>query len=122
MNILVELAECGMLPDPLIRLGIRKLDEQRLRMEHHANIYDTAGAQARLIESMRQSPIAVRPEKANEQHYELPADFFRWVLGRHLKYSGCYWPEGVTTLDEAEEQMLGLTCRRAELKDGINIL
>jgi cyclopropane-fatty-acyl-phospholipid synthase len=122
MNILVELAERAMLPDRLIRLGIRKLDQQRLRMEHHANIDDTAGALERLIECMRQSPIAVRPEKANEQHYELPADFFRWVLGKRLKYSGCYWPEGITTLDEAEEQMLSLTCRRAELKDGINIL
>ena len=122
MSLLVELAERGMLPDRLIRFGIRKLDKQRLKTEQRANINVTHGAQARLIENMRQSPIAFHPAKANEQHYELPADFFRQVLGKHLKYSGCYWPEGVTSLDEAEEEMLGLTCSRADLADGIDIL
>jgi cyclopropane-fatty-acyl-phospholipid synthase len=111
-----------MLPDRLIRFGIRKLNEQRLKTEHRATINDTDGAAARLIESMRRSPVAFRPEKANEQHYELPADYFKRVLGKHLKYSGCYWPKGVKTLDEAEERMLGLTCSRANLKDGMNIL
>jgi cyclopropane-fatty-acyl-phospholipid synthase len=122
MSLLLELAERGTLPDRLIRFGIRRLDKQRLKTEHRANINDMDGALTRLIENMRQGPIAFRPEKANEQHYELPAAYFKWVLGKHLKYSGCYWPEGVTTLDEAEEQMLGLTCSRAELTDGINIL
>jgi cyclopropane-fatty-acyl-phospholipid synthase len=122
MSLLVDLAERGILPDRLIRFGIRKLDEQRLKAEHRANINDTDNAPVRLIESMRQSPIAFLPEKANEQHYELPAAYFKRVLGKHLKYSGCYWPEGVGTLDEAEERMLGLTCSRANLKDGINIL
>jgi cyclopropane-fatty-acyl-phospholipid synthase len=71
---------------------------------------------------MRESPIAVRTEKPKEQHYELPPQFFRKVLGKRLKYSGCYWPSGVTALDEAEEAMLALTCHRAQLEDGMEIL
>ena len=71
---------------------------------------------------MRKSPIAVQPEKPNEQHYEIPPSLFQQVLGCHLKYSGCYWPEGVNNLDEAEAQMLRLTSKRAGLKDGMEIL
>jgi cyclopropane-fatty-acyl-phospholipid synthase len=59
---------------------------------------------------------------ANRQHYEVPPDFFQLVLGRHLKYSGCWWPAGVRGLDAAEEAMLALYGRRAELADGLQIL
>jgi cyclopropane-fatty-acyl-phospholipid synthase len=76
----------------------------------------------RLLEELRHSEIAVETAAANEQHYELPAAFFEQVLGANLKYSSCWWGEGVTTLDQAEERMLQLTCERAELADGQNIL
>jgi cyclopropane-fatty-acyl-phospholipid synthase len=59
---------------------------------------------------------------ANRQHYEVPPEFFQLVLGRNLKYSGCLWPAGVERLDAAEEAMLALTCKRAELADGMEIL
>jgi hypothetical protein len=59
---------------------------------------------------------------ANRQHYQVPPAFFGLVLGRRLKYSCCYWPEGVHTIDEAEEAMLGLTCARARLRDGMAVL
>jgi cyclopropane-fatty-acyl-phospholipid synthase len=71
---------------------------------------------------MRESPIAVRTEKPKEQHYELPPKFFQKVLGKRTKYSGCYWPLGVKSLDEAEEAMLELTCHRAQLEDVMEIL
>jgi cyclopropane-fatty-acyl-phospholipid synthase len=71
---------------------------------------------------MERSPVAVRIDKPKEQHYEVPAEFFRAILGRRLKYSGCYWPRGVYNLDEAEEAMLRLSCKRAELRDGMEIL
>ena len=38
------------------------------------------------------------PEKANEQHYEVPARFFELVLGPRLKYSSCLWEPGTRTL------------------------
>jgi cyclopropane-fatty-acyl-phospholipid synthase len=71
---------------------------------------------------LRDGPVAPVPEKANEQHYEVPAEFFLGALGRHLKYSSAYWPVGVESLDEAEATMLALTCERADLQDGQEIL
>ncbi len=122
MITLTDLSDRGILPDRLIRLGIRRLDRKRLQDEDRKKIQDQGKALLRFIESMRNSPIAVQPEKPNEQHYEIPPAFFQHVLGKHLKYSGCYWPQGVRNLDEAEEKMLMLTCDRAELADGMQIL
>jgi cyclopropane-fatty-acyl-phospholipid synthase len=119
---LVDLSDRGILPDKLIRFGIRRLDRKRLQAEGRRNIEDQGKALLRFIESMRNGPIAIQPEKPNEQHYQIPPSFFQHVLGRHLKYSGCYWPEGVKNLDEAEAQMLRLTSKRAELEDGMEIL
>ena len=122
MNLLSSLADRGILPDALIRYGIRRLDRQRLTEERPASARDHQRRRARLIDMMRASPVAAVPQKANEQHYEVPPAFFKAVLGKHLKYSSCLWDDGVRHLDEAEERMLELTCRRAELVDGLDIL
>ena len=122
MSLLINMADNGLLPDRLIRFGIRQFDKKRLREEEHENEYERRRALASFIDRMRQSPIAVLTHKANEQHYELPSAFFEHVLGRHLKYSGCYWPGDVNNLDQAEAEMLALTSRRAELFDGQRIL
>jgi cyclopropane-fatty-acyl-phospholipid synthase len=71
---------------------------------------------------MDEGPIAVATAAANDQHYEVPAEFFRLVLGPHLKYSCCLWPDGVDSLAEAEAAMLALTCERAGIEDGMRIL
>jgi len=118
----LALAEQGRLPDFLIRAGIRRLLTDRLAQE---NAGDPARQAERLkahVETLRRSPIAVETRKANEQHYELPPDFFRQILGRRLKYSACLWPEGTRDLDAAEEQMLELTGRRAQVCDGRDVL
>ncbi|UCH20266.1 MAG: class I SAM-dependent methyltransferase [Deltaproteobacteria bacterium] len=122
MSVLIDLADRGFLSDRLIRYGIRKLDEKRLRDENRGDIEKQHQALKALISEMRKSPIAIQTHKANQQHYEVPSVFFQKVLGKHLKYSGCYWPAGVRNLDHAEEQMLALTCNRAELSDGMEIL
>ncbi|MGB5659518.1 MAG: cyclopropane-fatty-acyl-phospholipid synthase family protein, partial [Thermoanaerobaculia bacterium] len=75
-----------------------------------------------LVEQMRQSPLAIETETANEQHYELPPEFFQLVLGSHLKYSCCYWSEGTTSLSDAEALALELTTSRAEIEDGMEVL
>jgi cyclopropane-fatty-acyl-phospholipid synthase len=77
---------------------------------------------AAFLEELRQSPVAVMPELANEQHYEVAPEFFEAVLGPRLKYSCALWPEGVTDLGEAEACMLSLTCDRAEIRDGMSVL
>jgi cyclopropane-fatty-acyl-phospholipid synthase len=114
--------EQGVVPDPVIRAGIRQLLKERL-VEIHA---DDAAASAELaavfVAGMRSAPTALVPEKANEQHYEVPADFFEQVLGKHRKYSGCYFQEGVYSLDKAEEQALAITCARAGIADGQEVL
>lgn len=122
MKPLIRLAEKGKLPDPLIRLGIKFLDFHRLLSESRGGPEQQMERKQRFIQKMRQSPIAVATDKANEQHYEVPSDFFHHVLGKHLKYSGCYWPETVKTLDEAEAGALELVTERADLSDGMRIL
>jgi len=122
MSLLLNMADNGLLPDRLIRFGIRQFDRKRLREENHRENGRQRQAIENFIDRMRQSPIAIQTHKANEQHYELPPAFFEHVLGQHLKYSGCYWPAGVASLNQAEAAMLAMTCQRAELTDGMRIL
>lgn len=116
MSIGIELAERGLVPTPLERLAIRRLCAQRLR-EAKAD-----GARERFLALMARSRIAEVPDLANAQHYEVASDFFGLVLGRSRKYSSAVWPRSGGTLDEAEEAMLALTCERARLEDGQEIL
>ena len=118
MNFAVELAETGRLPDAVVRLGIRHLIGRRLREENAR----AAERYAELLEELRASPIALAPDVANEQHYEVPPAFFRLTLGPRLKYSACYWGEGVRTLADAETAMLELTLTRAGIEDGMRVL
>ena len=122
MKQLIELADRKLLPDRLIRFGIRRLHKKRLQMEDCGDVVKQLQALQSFIARLRQSPIAVKPHKPNQQHYELPPSFFQQVLGKHLKYSGCYWPDGVQDLNQAEAQMLELTCQRAEIRNGMTIL
>jgi cyclopropane-fatty-acyl-phospholipid synthase len=110
------------LPDWLIRKGIRRLHRSRLRLEMHDGVESQQEALRKLVRELSRSPIAVETDRANEQHYELPPEFFRLVLGQRLKYSGGLWPSGVSTLDESEESMLRLYEERAQLTDGMDIL
>jgi len=119
---MIDFAEKKMVPDPLIRIGIRQLLKKRLRDEM---AFDPECASLRkndCIDMLRQSPIAVETEAANQQHYEVPAAFYEKVLGKHLKYSGCLWDDACLTLDDAERAMLDLYLKRAELANGQDIL
>jgi len=118
----IRATEKGYTPDAAIRVGIRRLLKDRLNEIHADNADLTAENCSRFAASLRHAPVALVPELANEQHYEVPADFFAHVLGKHRKYSSCWWPAGVTTLDDAEVKALGATCERAQLMDGQSIL
>ena len=122
MSRIIDCMERRLLPDALIRRGIRFLLKARLNAEDHGDIEADRAAERDFIETLRRSPIAVSTTEANLQHYELPPDFFRLVLGKRLKYSCCLFAEGVDSLDAAEEAMLELSCRRAEIEDGMDIL
>ncbi|HNV85007.1 MAG TPA: class I SAM-dependent methyltransferase, partial [Arenimonas sp.] len=119
---LIDLCENGLVPDVLTRYGIRQLCRQRL-VEENINDIEKADLRfRRMLEELRQSPIAIETAAANEQHYELPTRFFQLCLGKRLKYSSCFYKTGDETLDEAEVAMLGIYSERAELKDGQHIL
>lgn len=112
----IALAERGLLPLAVLRYGVSRLLEARLREI-------AAGPQLQdFIAMLEASPLAVETDAANEQHYEVPAAFFELTLGPRLKYSGAYWPEHVSDLGAAEDAMLELTSSRAELEDGQDIL
>jgi cyclopropane-fatty-acyl-phospholipid synthase len=119
---LIGLAERGLLPDALIRLGIRRLCAHRLREERAGGLQAEGERFADRLAQLARSAVAIHPEAANAQHYELPPDFFALCLGPRLKYSACYYPRGSETLAQAEEAMLRLYCQRAELADGQDIL
>ena len=116
------LAERGLVPDALLRAGIRRMCAARLRDEHAGDPDAAARRNAALIAELRASPVAIHTDAANRQHYELPPAFFTRCLGPRLKYSGCFYPTGNETLAQAEEAMLALYCERAKLADGQDIL
>jgi len=118
----MRLVETNAVPDWLIRTGIRIVLASGLKQRYQAGLEERSADRRALIAKLRQSPIAVHTDEPNRQHYEVPPEFFQTVLGQWLKYSCCYWPQGVRTLDEAEAAMLHLTCERARLTDGMEVL
>ena len=94
----IGLAERGLLPDPLLRLAMRKLCADRLQQEYAGDWFERLRAR---VHELRRSPIAIETEAANTQHYEVPPAFFTVALGKRLKYSSCYYPTGRESLDEA---------------------
>jgi cyclopropane-fatty-acyl-phospholipid synthase len=114
--------EKNLLPDWLIRLGIRRLLNQRLCEEDKGGPVERHAHLLKLINELKQYPIAIETKAANEQHYEVPPRFFQLCLGSQMKYSSGLWEDGVKNLDDAEDAMLKLTCKRAQLADGQNIL
>jgi cyclopropane-fatty-acyl-phospholipid synthase len=110
------LLEKDLLPDALVRMGIRRLLAGRIREEQRR--YDPAA----YVADLKTRPIAEQTAAANTQHYEVPTAFYQHCLGRRLKYSGCLYPTGRETLDEAEEQMLALYVERGGFADGQTIL
>ena len=115
------LLEKNILPDSLIRVGIRNLLGQRLKEINSPNVHDYDERLKKFVNELKTSPVAVKTDAANEQHYEVPTEFYQYCLGDNLKYSCCYY-EGNETLTEAEEKMLELTTKRADLQDGQDIL
>ena len=119
---IIEMAERGIAPDSVIRFGIRHLLKKRLKQESAGSPGDIEARKKALMASYWDGPIAVAQDDANEQHYEVPAEFYQLALGPHLKYSSGIWGDGVKTLEQAEAAMLRLTCERAQLDNGQNIL
>ncbi|MBK6942325.1 MAG: class I SAM-dependent methyltransferase [Planctomycetes bacterium] len=116
------LLDRGLVPDRILRASIRRLLRQRLREEAGASESDRAARFEAWVDACSRGPIAIETKAANDQHYEVPATFFETVLGPRLKYSSAYYAPGVTDLGEAEDAMLAIATKRAQLRDGQSIL
>ena len=112
----IYLAERGLIPDSLLRIFIKQFSLSRLSEANNKE------AKQSVINSLKNGPIAENTIDANEQHYEVPADYFKAVLGPRLKYSCCWFDDESTTLGEAEIKMMELYVERAKIKDGQTIL
>ena len=110
----------GRVPDALLRRLVRRRLGERL--EELAAAGGDAAALRSYAAALAAGPLAIHQDAANRQHYELPTAFFREFLGPRLKYSCCLWPPEVDDLGAAEEAMLLLTCERAGLEDGMDVL
>jgi len=119
--VLQRIVDSGLVPEPVLRAGIRAVCALRLR-EQRRGIEDEQARHQALVAELKTSAIAIEIAAANDQHYEVPAKLFEAVLGPHLKYSSCYWPSGVSELGAAEAAMLALTAQRAGLADGQEVL
>jgi cyclopropane-fatty-acyl-phospholipid synthase len=106
----------------VIRRGIRRLYEQRLRELHFGDCEAASQLVEVFVRGMDAAETAPLPQLANEQHYEVPAEFFALALGPRRKYSSAWWPEGTANLAQAESAALAATCERAGLADGQDVL
>lgn len=118
----LDWTERGYVPDAVIRRSIIALAKQRLRQIHATDCESISTHKASFVDRMNASPVALLTEAANEQHYEVPAAFYRLVLGNRLKYSASFWDEDTSSLDQAECNALAKYCERARLENGQTIL
>jgi len=121
-NLAINWTEQGLVPDAVIRAGIRRLCKQRLVEIQTGDAETASAAFEKFVADMNTAELAPLPHKANEQHYEVPAAFYAAALGEHRKYSSCYWPQGVLNLNDAEAVALASTCERAGIANGQRIL
>ena len=121
-NLAIGWVEQGLVPDRVVRLGIRRLLKERLVEIGDGDAEASARIADDFVASLASSAVALSTEKANEQHYEVPAEFFARVLGPNRKYSCCEWNDATKTLADAEAAALATTCERAQLADGQRIL
>lgn len=118
----IPLIHAGLVPDALIRFGIRlQLRNHLQHLSAVSAVQELANKQA-IVEELHTMPIAIETTAANEQHYEVPARFYDLCLGPNKKYSSGYWPSPSTTFEESEVAMLDLYCERAGVKDGMKIV
>jgi cyclopropane-fatty-acyl-phospholipid synthase len=118
VSTIIGAAERVPLPDIVVRAAIQRLCSRTATRLASG----TAESDASFAGEMAVRAIAESTDEANAQHYEVPAAFFRRVLGPACKYSSCFYKEPESTLQEAEEEALRQTVEHADLVDGQSIL
>ena len=120
-RIAIPLVERGLIPDALIRFGMRQ--EMAAQAAHLAQggLENQAKVASAFVAQLKTMPIAINQPEANVQHYEVPTELYLNCLGPWLKYSCGLWPNPDCDFAMSEEAMLELYCERAQLKDGMKI-
>jgi cyclopropane-fatty-acyl-phospholipid synthase len=118
----MKLLYTNSIPDFILRPVVNAFIHRNIKRLEGQEFPDQEDQRQALIKKFDHSPIAIVPDLPNIQHYEVTPAFFELVLGKRLKYSCCYWPQVGCTLNEAEEQMLEMTCQRAQIEDGMSVL
>jgi cyclopropane-fatty-acyl-phospholipid synthase len=109
----------GLIPDWILRRGVRSQGKERLSMMKKGN---TKKSYSEFLKEASSGNIAINTDDANNQHYEVDAEFFQYCLGKNLKYSCSFWDENTSNLDDAEDNMLEIYSKRSEIKNGMKIL
>nr|CAN73667.1 hypothetical protein VITISV_012142 [Vitis vinifera] len=122
VRLMLASLERNLLPDALVRRLTRLLLASRLRSGYKPSAELQLSSLLHFAHSLEEMPIAIKTEDPKSQHYELPTSFFKLVLGKNLKYSCCYFPDKSSTLEDAENAMLEMYCKRAQVEDGHTVL
>lgn len=122
VRLMLASLERNLLPDALVRRLTRLLLASRLRSGYKPSAELQLSSLLHFAHSLEEMPIAIKTEDPKSQHYELPTSFFKLVLGKNLKYSCCYFPDKSSTLEDAENAMLEMYCKRAQVEDGHSVL
>jgi cyclopropane-fatty-acyl-phospholipid synthase len=119
----LPLIQRGLIPDGVIRWGIRLQLRDHLNILRAENVEQELQNKMTIITKLKQSPIAINTDQANEQHYEVPAKFYDLCLGPKKKYSSGYWPtKAKMSMEESELAMLNRYCELANVQDGMSIV
>jgi len=121
-DILIPLVYCNIIPDCLIRFGIRLRLKDQLIVLKETNCESDMMVKMQIVSELKSMPVAIQTDTANDQHYEVPAAFYDLCLGRRKKYSSGLWLDKNSTFPESEVAMLDLYFERAGVKDGMSIV
>jgi cyclopropane-fatty-acyl-phospholipid synthase len=121
-EVCIPLVHAGLIPDFLIRFGIRVQLYDHLNILKAENVENELEQKVEIIQKLKTMPIAIETDAANQQHYEVPAKFYDLCLGPRKKYSSGFWPTKSTTFEESEVAMLEKYCKLAGVKDGMKIV
>lgn len=119
---MLPIVERNLLPDAVLRLGIRREIAMELAKINKMTAEEKATKTRDFVAELKTMPIAIEQGAANEQHYEVPDDFYQTVLGPRLKYSSGYWEAPDSTMEQSEIAMLQMYCERAGLVDGMSVI
>lgn len=85
-NLALEITEQYQVPDAVIRRDTPFLIKQRMKETQSSDVELLAEIQTKFFECLNESPIDLMPDKANEQHYEVTAEFYLKTIRMAVYY------------------------------------